>query len=351
MRAFARRALATRSARVGAALVALLVAFAVLGPALSPHDPLASVIPDAVAPDETPRGPSASMWLGADRLFRDVLTRLAVGARVSLLVGLGATALATVLGGVVGVVSGYSAGRVDARVPWLGLVGGLAAAALVPVLPGVGGALVRAALLIAVPVAAARLARLDGVPEAVRAGPDVDTVLMRLVDVQLAFPFLLLVMAISAAVERTGPGTVLLTLGLTGWLGTARVVRAETLRVRNLDYVAAARALGQSTTGILVRHVAPNVAGPLLVVATTQVGQMIVAESVLSFLGAGLPPPAPSWGRMLLEGQESYPLAPWLLVAPAVALVATSLGFNLLGEGLRDALGRAGVRVSGGRGT
>ncbi|MDB4996736.1 MAG: Dipeptide transport system permease protein DppC, partial [Myxococcaceae bacterium] len=172
------------------------------------------------------------------------------------------------------------------------------------------------------------------------AGPliNADTVLMRIVDIGLSFPFLLLVMAIAAAIDRTTVGSILAVLGLTGWLGTARILRAKTLQVRGLDFVVAARALGQRTPSILVRHVLPNVAGPLIVISTVSVAQMILAESVLSYLGVGIAPPTPTWGHMLFEGQDYYVAAPWLLIAPAVAILAAVFGFNLVGEGLRDAL-------------
>src|SRR5207244_1751694 len=136
------------------------------------------------------------------------------------------------------------------------------------------------------------------------------------VDVGLSFPLLLLVMAIGAALDRTSMITIMVTLGLTGWLGTARVLRAKTLQVKSLDYVLASRALGQSTPRILVLHVLPNVAGPLIVIATVLVAQMILAESVLSYLGVGISPPTPTWGHMLFEGQDYYQAAPWLLLAP-----------------------------------
>jgi peptide/nickel transport system permease protein len=167
---------------------------------------------------------------------------------------------------------------------------------------------------------------------------NLDTALMRLVDVGLSFPFLLLVMAVGAALDTTSATTILGTLGLTSWLGTARIVRAKTLQVRTADFVVAARALGQSTPKILAHHVLPNVAGPLVVLATISVAQMIVAESVLSYLGAGIGPPTATWGRMLQEGQEYYLAAPWTLVAPAIAILMAVFGFNMLGEGLRDAL-------------
>jgi ABC-type dipeptide/oligopeptide/nickel transport system permease subunit len=166
---------------------------------------------------------------------------------------------------------------------------------------------------------------------------DLDDALMRTVDVLLAFPFLLLLMAIAAAVDRTTESTIFLVLGLTAWTGTARVIRGKTLAVRELDYVVASRALGQSTPRILLKHVLPNVAGISIVLATNSVASMIVAEAALSFLGLSVPPPAASWGRMLEEGRAFYATAPWLLVAPSAAILLAVLGFNLLGEGLRDA--------------
>ena len=267
-----------RSALVGSAIVASLIAFAVLGPILSSHDPYASDFVNGISPEKLPVGPSSTFWLGTDRLFRDELSRLASGSRISLFIGIAATAIATVIGGIVGIIAGWFEGRL------------------------------------------------------------VDAALMRVVDVGLAFPFLLLVMALAAALDHTTPVTVLLTLGLTGWLGTARIIRAKTMQLRNLDFVTAARALGQTTPAIMVRHILPNVAGPLLVVATVSVAQMILAESVLSYLGAGIAPPTPTWGHMLFEGQDYFSTSPWISLAPALAIMASVLGFNMLGEGLRDAL-------------
>jgi ABC-type dipeptide/oligopeptide/nickel transport system permease subunit len=212
-------------------------------------------------------------------------------------------------------------------VPWPALAGiVIGLAAWLTGWPAAGGA----ALVLG--IAASLVARF--------AGPhlDVDGLLMRFVDVMLAFPFLLLVMLIAAAVEQTSAVTIFVTLGVTGWLGTARLLRAKTMQVRSLEYVLAARAMGQSTVGVLLRHVLPNIAGPLVVVATMQVAQMIVADSVLSYLGVGIAPPTPTWGRMLFEGQDYYATAPWLVVAPGAAILLAVWGFNLLGEGLRDAL-------------
>ncbi len=273
-----RRFFRQRSAALGAAIVGFLVLFAVVGPLVSGHPVEASDFTRGITADDLPVGPNLTFWLGTDRLFRDVFTRLAVGARISLFIAFAATALATVLGGLVGIVAG-----------WL-------------------------------------------------EGTRVDVVLMRLVDVGLAFPFLLLVMALGAALERTTATTIFLTLGLTGWLGTARIIRAKTMQIRSLDFVVAARALGQSTLGILARHILPNVAGPLLVIATISVAQMILAESVLSYLGAGIAPPTPTWGHMLFDGQDYLTVAPWIALAPGFAILLSVLGFNLLGEGLRDAV-------------
>jgi ABC-type dipeptide/oligopeptide/nickel transport system permease subunit len=273
-----------RSARIGGVIVGGLVLFAIFGPLLSGHDPYASDFVRGISPERLPVGPSSTFWLGTDRLYRDELSRLALGARVSLFIGLAATAIATSIGAVVGILSGWCEGR-----------------------------------------AAGRLYL-------------VDAALMRAVDVGLAFPFLLLVMAVGAALDRTTATTILLTLGLTGWLGTARIIRAKTMQIRNLDFITASRALGQSTPAILVRHVLPNVAGPLLVIATVSVAQMILAESVLSYLGAGIAPPTPTWGHMLFEGQDLFSAAPWMSFAPGIAIMASVLGFNMLGEGLRDAL-------------
>jgi ABC-type dipeptide/oligopeptide/nickel transport system permease subunit len=278
-----------RGAVVGGVIVLALLLFAVLGPILAGHDPYESDFTHGVSSTHLPVGPGPSFMLGADRLYRDMFARLAVGARLSLLIAFASTAIACAIGGTVGITAGYFEGE--------GLV-------------------------------------------LFRRGPrlDVDSLLMRLVDIGLSFPFLLLVMAIGAVLEQTTVATILLTLGVTGWLGTARVVRSKTMQVRHLDYVVAARALGQSTPRILFSHVLPPVMGPLIVLATISVAQMIVAESVLSYLGVGIAPPTPTWGHMLFEGQDIFAAAPWILLGPAIAILLAVFGFNLLGEGLRDAL-------------
>jgi ABC-type dipeptide/oligopeptide/nickel transport system permease subunit len=315
-----------RQAVAGGAVVVALVAFAVAGPLLAHHGPLESDFAQGMTSDSLPVGPGGAFPLGADRLFRDVLARLAVAGRLSLLIAVAATLLATAIGAVAGIVAGYYEGR-GARVPWSLVAGAVGAVAAVAV-----GRPAVAAVCLAAGGALGLVRRMPGVRL------DVDGLLMRVVDVLLAFPFLLLVMAIGAALQHTSAVTIFVTLGVTGWLGIARVLRAKTMQVRSLEYVVASRALGQSTPSLLAKHVLPNIAGTLVVSATVQVAQMIVADSVLSYLGVGIAPPTPTWGRMLFEGQDYVVAAPWLVAAPGAAILLAVWGFNVLGEGLRDAL-------------
>jgi ABC-type dipeptide/oligopeptide/nickel transport system permease subunit len=282
-----RRFRSHRGALLGTGIVLFLLFLAVLGPAMFGLDPLTSDFEGGCATDGGPVGPSAAHWLGTDTVYRDQLARLAYGARLSLLIGVSATAISLLIGTATGILAGYWQGRT------------------------IGPRVLRISL---------------------------DGIIMRLVDIGLCFPFLILVMAIGAALEETTVWTVLVVLGSTSWLGTARIVRSQTMRVRNLDYVTAARALGERTPMVLVRHVLPNVGGTLTVLGTISIAQMILAESALSYLNLGLPPPTPSWGHMLLDGQRHFAGAPWLLAAPGAALLLSVMGFNLLGEGLRDAL-------------
>ena len=283
-----------RAAMLGLGMVSLLVVFAVTGPWLTPWGPNQSDFTLHRAAFGAPPGPSVAHWLGADHLFRDVFARLAAGARVSLSVGIAATLLATGIGALVGVTSGMTEGT--------------------------------------------RLAAID-------------TLLMRVVDVMLALPFLLLVTAIGVAVGRTDVGTVLLVLGLVGWTGTARLIRAQTMQIRALDFVAAARALGAGPLRVVPRPVLPTVAGTLVVVATTTVGQMILAEAVLGYLTVGIQPPQASWGRMLHESEGFLRTRFSLIAAPGFAILLSVLGFSRVGDGLRDALtgDRAGRRLRAGR--
>ncbi len=321
------RLLRHRGFQIGALLVLALVLFAVLGPIVATHDPLESDFVRGLDAEEMPVGPSRLFWLGADRLCRDQFARLATGARVSLVIALLATLLSTTLGAAVGIAAGYTEGeRVRVPVTSIALTAGAIA------LLAAGRPRLAASALGAAALGLALGRRGPSLPV------DLDALLMRGVDVLLAFPFLLLVMAVGAAFESTSVVTILVILGLTSWLGTARIVRSKVLSVRRLEFVVAARALGQTTPRILLLHVLPNVAGPIAVIASVSVAQMILSESVLAYLGAGLAPPTPSWGKMLFEGQDFFTGAPWMLWAPAAFILASVLGFNLVGEGLRDAL-------------
>ena len=266
---------------VGLAMVVTLVLFAVVAP-LFVGDPNASDLSLLRGPSGGPPGPSSAHWLGTAPLFRDLLARLAHGARLSLTVALGAIAIATVLGTTIGLVSGYA----SASRRWLWL----------------------------------------------------DMVLMRLVDAALAFPYLLLITAIGVALDRSDATAVILILGLTSWTGLSRVVRAKTSVVARADFVTAARALGASPLHIVYRHLLPSAVPILLVIGSQAVAQMILAEAVLGYLTVGVEPPAASWGRMVHESQHYIGSEPLLVAAPALAVILAVLGFTRVGDGLREAV-------------
>ncbi len=228
------------------------------------------------------QSPSAAHPMGTDPLSRDVLARVASGGRVSLAVAALAVALSVTLGALVGVAAGYYGGAVDA-------------------------------------------------------------VMMRLVDGALAIPRLFLLLLLLALWERIPITAFVLIVGATGWFGTSRLVRAEVLRLREADYVQAARALGSGAGRIMFRHLLPNAAGPLLVAATLGVGEVILLEAGLSFLGLGIQPPTPSWGGMIYDAREVLVTAPWASVFPALAITLTVLSVNLIGDALRDALDTRGA--------
>ncbi len=224
------------------------------------------------------QGPSLGHWLGTDIQGRDVWARLVYGARVSLAAGIVSQAIALALGLGLGLIAGYKGG-------W------------------------------------------------------VDEIVMRLADVTLAFPTLLLLIAMAAALQPS-LGVVFLTIGLVGWAGMARLVRGQVLVVRQLEFVHASRALGARDVRVVLQHVLPSVVAPVLIAATLGVAAAIMAESALSFLGLGVQPPTPSWGSMIADGRDLNQLrhAPWTSLAPGLAIGSAVLGFNLLGDALRDAL-------------
>lgn len=223
------------------------------------------------------RPPSAAHLMGTDQLSRDVLARVATGGRVSLAVATIAVTLSITLGAMVGLFAGYAGGAVDA-------------------------------------------------------------IVMRVVDAALAIPRLFLLLLLLALWERIPLVAFIVVVGATGWFGTSRLVRAEVLRLRETGYVQAARALGGGAGRIMFRHLLPNAMGPLLVAATLGVGEVILLEAGLSFLGLGIQPPTPSWGGMIYDAKEVLVSAPWASVFPALAIALTVLSVNLIGDALRDAV-------------
>jgi peptide/nickel transport system permease protein len=230
--------------------------------------------PDILA-GSLPPGPGHPF--GTDQLNRDVLARVVAGARVSLSVALLAVALSMTLGASIGLISGYLGGLVDAT-------------------------------------------------------------LMRLVDGALAIPRLFMLLLVLAVWERVPMLALIVLIGATGWFATSRLVRAEVLRLREESYVRAAEALGARRRRIIFRHLLPNALGPLLVAATLAVGDVILLEAGLSFLGLGIQPPTPSWGGMILDSKEVLVSAPWAGIFPGLAIVITVLSANLFGDALRDAV-------------
>jgi len=244
---------------------------------------LVAAVPSAFAPHDPSRidvtkilePPSADHPLGTDELGRDVLSRMVHGARISMEVGFVAMGIATVIGLAIGLIAGFY-GR------W------------------------------------------------------VDTALMRFVDIMLCFPSFFLILAVIAFL---GPSiiNIMVIIGFTSWMGAARLVRAETLSLKERDFVAAARAQGAGNLRIIFRHILPNALAPILVWATLGVAGAILVESGLSFLGIGVQPPIPSWGNMLTAGKDNIEFAWWLSVYPGLAILVTVLGYYLLGEGIQDA--------------
>jgi peptide/nickel transport system permease protein len=220
--------------------------------------------------------PSWQHWFGTDELGRDVLSRIIYGARISLKVGFVAVGIAVSIGTVVGLVSGYYSGLVD-------------------------------------------------------------TVMMRFVDIMLCFPAFFLILAV-ITIREPSIWNIMIVIGLTGWMGVSRLVRAETLSIREMDYIQAARCIGCSDARIIFRHILPNAISPVLVSASLGVGGAILTESALSFLGIGVLPPTPSWGNILTSGKDYIEFAWWLSLFPGLSILITVLAYNLLGEGIRDAL-------------
>ena len=260
---------------VGGAILLVVVLAAVCAPLLTASDPVRPSFGQRLrAPWGL--GGTAARPLGADNLGRDIYARLLYGGRISLVLATSAVVLATGVGVLVGLLAGYLGGKLD-------------------------------------------------------------DVVMRLADVQLTFPVIMLAIAI-VAVVGTSPLALVGVLALSGWVLHARTVRANVLTIRHLEYVDAAWALGASHRRVVFRHVLPNTLAPILVIASSQFATMVLLESGLSFLGMGVQPPQPSWGAMLAEGRDYLSNAWWLATMPGVAISLVVLGANLLGDGLRDLL-------------
>jgi peptide/nickel transport system permease protein len=276
LRRIARELIKNKAALLGVAILAAVTAGAILAPVISPTDPLLQEVSVRLRPPTLEGGDGQAHLLGTDHLGRDILSRLIYGARISLVIGISAVAVAGTLGTLIGLVAGYRGGRID-------------------------------------------------------------DLCMRLTDTMLAMPFILLALAV-IAVLGSSLRNIIFVLGITSWVSYARVVRAEVLTLRTREFVSAAQALGGQGARIVFRHLLPNVLTPVIVIATLEVARMIILESALSFLGLGVQPPTPTWGGMLADGRAYLSTAWWLATFPGLCIMLSVLGINLLGDWLRDVL-------------
>jgi peptide/nickel transport system permease protein len=263
-------------AAAGALIVGLVIVAAVAAPLLATTDPIDQDLSVALKPPFWLEDGSLAHPLGTDHLGRDVYSRLIYGAQISLTISVMAAMLGAAVGVAAGLVAGYHGGRLGA-------------------------------------------------------------VIMRIVDLNLAFPLILLALAVVALLGANLRNLVIV-MTITTWMIYARVVRGLTLSLREREFVQAVRALGAHDARIVARHILPNVLAPVLVIWTLEVARVILMESALSFLGLGVPPPTPTWGRMLAEGRDYLTVAGWISIFPGLAIMLTVLGINFLGDGLRDLL-------------
>jgi peptide/nickel transport system permease protein len=261
---------------VGLILVLGLTIMAIFAPFIAPHDPTAGSLGDRLKPPFWQDRGSINNLLGTDLLGRDILSRMIYGARTSLTISVITILLSGIIGAFLGIVSGYLGGWVDALI-------------------------------------------------------------MRAVDVAFSFPAILLALLFAVIF---GPSflNIILIISFTLWAQYARMSRAETLRLKEMDFIALAQIAGCSKLNIMIRHLFPNAANPLIILATLQVGVVIILESSLSFLGVGIPPPTPAWGAMVAEGRSYVVSAWWISLIPGVAILLTVLSFNLLGDALTEYL-------------
>ncbi len=265
-----------KGAMFGLVMVLAVILSAIFAPFLSPHDPILQDVEKRLLPPVWQTGGDPSFLLGTDHLGRDIVSRLIYGARISIVVSVSAVAFSAILGTIIGLLSGFYGGNVD-------------------------------------------------------------NIFMRIADVQLAFPFILLAIAIIAVL---GPNlqNIIIVMGITGWVIYARVVRAEVLSLREKEFITSVRALGGSNGRIIFKHLLPNVVPPIIVIITLEMARMIIMEAALSFLGLGIQPPTPTWGGMLADGRVYLATSWWLATFPGLVIMLVVLGINLLGNWLRDIL-------------
>jgi peptide/nickel transport system permease protein len=271
-----RSLLANKAGAAGLTIVAFIAIVALGAEHLAPLDPMRRNLSLKLLPPAWLEGGDIRYLLGTDSQGRDLLSRIVFGARTSLTVGIAAVALSSLIGLVLGLVAGMAGGKIDALI-------------------------------------------------------------MRLIDAMLAIPTMLFMLVV-ALVAGTGLLPLVFVIAATSWVGAARIVRADVLGVKSMDYVAAARALGARPLGLILRHILPNILSSFVVVSTMNVGTVILAESALSFLGFGIQPPDISWGQMLSEGRQYLATSWWVATFPGVAITLTVLGVILLGDWLRDHL-------------
>jgi len=279
---FWRRFKRDRLAFVGAGIVLTLMLIAILADYIAPYDPLYQ-FSDGIGDIGQPLGGCKKFLMGTDRYGRDVLSRLIYGTRVSLIVGIAANLSAMVIGLIVGVIAGYMGG-------WI------------------------------------------------------ETVLMRITDIILSIPMLLLAMVL-VVIWEPSLKVVIIVIAISYWTCLARVIHGETLHIKSMVYIEASRALGGSNAHVMISHVVPQLVGITVVYITLGVATTVLLEASLSYLGLGVPAPTPSWGGMVADGQTYFRTFPWLVLWPGLLVMFTVLGFNMLGDGLRDAFESSTRRV------
>ena len=275
MQDFWRRFRRDRLAVIGLGMILLLLVLGLFAPAVAPYDPNQQFF-DGLTLEGSPLPPGERFWFGTDTNGRDQFSRLLYGARTSLLIGILANGIAVIIGSFLGVTAGYLRGTAGAAI-------------------------------------------------------------MRLTDLMMAFPPLLLAIAL-AAILKPGLAIIIVVIALVNWVQIARVIYAETVGLSERDYIEAARALGAGPLRILFRHLLPHLVPTIIVYATLGIATTVLLEAMLSFLGRGVQPPTPAWGMMIFESQSYFLSAPWLVFIPGAAILILALSFNLVGDGLRDAL-------------